>query len=705
MVHMPNRLANETSPYLLQHAGNPVDWRPWGEEAFAAARARDVPVFLSVGYSTCHWCHVMAHESFEDPGIARLLNERFVPVKVDREERPDVDAVHMAAAQAMGVHGGWPLSVFLAPDGRPFYAGTYWPPVEGGPMPSFRRVLTAIARAWEHDRAPLLDDAARVTAFLRETEEAVVASGPTAEPAGGRTAELAGAVDRLAAAFDPRWGGFGTAPKFPMPPVLVFLLRHHARTGDPRALAMAETTLAAMAGGGIHDHLGGGFARYSTDAQWHVPHFEKMLYDNAQLLELYADLALVTGRARYREVAAGIVRWLEREMLTDGGAFAAALDADSEEVEGLFHLWTTADVGALLGDDDAALVAEHFGIRDPGPFEGANVLRIAVGAEELAAAHGEDVADVTARLAAAAARLFAAREQRVHPARDDKVIAAWNGLTIHALAHAGRALDQPRWVALAEAAARFVLAHLRGADGGLARTWNRGRTSGVGTLEDHAAMARGLLTLYAATGERDWLVAADELVEHARREFRHESGMGFHDALDTGLFVRSRSLADGVLPSGNALMAEVLALLGTLRYDDAPREEAERIVAAASRDHPLSAGFLLAVAERLAVPARELVIAGEPWSPAAAALRDVALRRFEPALVVGWAGSVTEVAAGGRDGVGRFAMLADRPAVDGAAAAAYLCEDFACRPPVTTPGELAALLDGGDAESDATDAP
>ncbi len=347
---MANRLAAESSPYLLQHAGNPVDWFPWGEAAFEAAAEREVPILLSIGYSTCHWCHVMAHESFEDRTIAAFLNEHFVAVKVDREERPDVDAVHMRAAQAMGVRGGWPLSVFLTPDGLPVFAGTYWPPEPRGGMPGFLQVLAAVAEAWRTDRRSLLEGADRVAAFLRAPEEVrggEWSEGPRGEDGRGEDGRgedlersVAIAVETLRGQFDRRNGGFGGAPKFPQPPLLTFLLRHHARTGAPDALAMVEQTLAAMARGGIHDQLGGGFARYSVDARWKVPHFEKMLYDNAQLLELYADLAVITGNREYRVVAERIVAWLEREMLADGGAFAAALDADSEGVEGRFYVWT-----------------------------------------------------------------------------------------------------------------------------------------------------------------------------------------------------------------------------------------------------------------------------------------------------------------------------------------------------------------------------
>lgn len=693
---MANHLAGESSPYLQQHADNPVDWYPWGAAAFAEARRRDVPVFLSIGYSTCHWCHVMAHESFEDAGTAAQLNAGFVPVKVDREERPDVDAVHMAAARVMGAGGGWPLSVFLTPDGLPFFAGTYWPPRDHPQLPAFRRVLDAVARAWHSDRQRIAAGAVEVAAAVREGLERPAA------PEAMTADHLDRAVARLGEQFDWDGGGFGSAPKFPQAPALLFLLRHHHRTGDSDALEMVERTARALAAGGIHDQLGGGFARYSVDARWHVPHFEKMLYDNAQLLELYAELAALTGRAEYGAVARGIVEWLVREMRV-GAAFAAALDADSEGVEGRFYVWTLPELVEHLGVVEAELAAAHWGVTDPGSFAGANVLRVAVPAAALADRWGIPPAEAGQRMEGARAALLAARAARTRPHRDDKVIAAWNGLSVHALARAGGLLGEPEWVELAAGAARFLLASMRMPDGSMARTWRAGATRGAGMLEDNSAVARGLITLYQATGEASWLAAAGDLAAVALRTFRRQEG-GFHDAPDRGqgeeegvdpvLFARPRDPTDGATPSGNALMAEVLALLGTYRYDPHLAELARDALASLGDmawRYPLAAGFHLAVAERFAAPARELVIAGDPAAPAARALAETAFRVGGPTLVIGYSGS----GGSGAGGTPPPPMLADRPLPPGAAAAAYLCRDHACLPPVTDPAALAALLAGG----------
>ncbi|HEV2073394.1 MAG TPA: thioredoxin domain-containing protein [Thermomicrobiales bacterium] len=680
---MPNRLANETSPYLRQHKDNPVDWYPWGPAAFEEAKRRDVPVLVSIGYSSCHWCHVMAHESFEDPDMAKAMNDRFVNIKVDREERPDVDAIYMQATQAMGNQGGWPLNVFVTPDGLPFFGGTYWPKYDHPPMPGFQRVLTTIAAKWREDRENLLLGGQKVADYLRQSAEATPPRSPV-------TPELlTQAVDALKQQFDPEWGGFGNAPKFPQPSTLRFLLRHYYRTKDLRALRMAEMTLDMMAAGGIHDQLGGGFSRYSVDERWHVPHFEKMLYDNAQLLDLYTELWTITKDDLYRDVASGIVAWLNREMLTEGGGFAAALDADSEGVEGKYYIWSAAEVDQLLSADAADLVKLHFGITDPGTFEGKTVLSVVRSVEEIAEQTGQDIDAITSTLSEAKARMLEVRQQRVAPGRDDKVIAGWNGLMIHALAHAGIVFQQPDWVSMAGKAADFILQHLQNEDRSIARSWNSGQTRGDGVLEDYACMAYGLVELYAATGNRNWLNHGSDLLDYVRKHFRHDSGIGFYDTSDTAenLITRPRDLTDTAVPSGNGVMAEMIFVFGIMEQKVEMIEASAGLIESLVRpmgDYPLFMGQFLSVAQRIVESPRELVFAGTPASERIATLRYAAGSQHEPLLVVGYNDP-------GDPGAGkRFPMLTDRPVVDDGAA--YLCQDFTCLPPATTGDKLVEIL-------------
>ena len=680
---MPNRLANETSPYLRQHKDNPVNWYPWGADAFEEAKRRDVPVLVSIGYSSCHWCHVMAHESFEDPDMAKAMNDRFVNVKVDREERPDVDAIYMQATQAMGNQGGWPLNVFVTPDGLPFFGGTYWPKHDHPPMPGFQRVLATISSKWRNDRENLLQGGQKVADYLRQSAEATPPGSPVTPALSTR------AVDALEQQFDPEWGGFGNAPKFPQPSALRFLLRHYHRTNDPRALRMAEVTLDMMAEGGIHDQLGGGFSRYSVDERWHVPHFEKMLYDNAQLLDLYTELWTITRDDLYRDVAGGIVSWLQREMLTEGGGFAAALDADSEGVEGKYYIWSAAEVDELLPADAADLVKLHFGITDPGSFEGKTVLSVVRSIAEIAEETGQEVEAITSTLADAKAAMLEARQKRVAPGRDDKVIAGWNGLMIHALAHAGVSFGQPDWIAIGEKAAGFILQNMRSEDGSLARTWNAGQTRGDGVLEDYACMAYGLVELYAATGNRDWLNQGSDLLEYARKHFRHDSGVGFYDTSDAAenLITRPRDLTDTAVPSGNGIMAEMIFIFGIMEQKVEMIEASTAMIESLVRpmgDYPLFMGQFLSVAQRVLESPRELVFAGDPSSDRIATLRSVAGSQHEPLLVIGYNDP------GDTGAARRFPMLADRPVVDGGAA--YLCQDFTCLPPVTTGEKLVEIL-------------
>jgi uncharacterized protein len=680
---MADRLRSATSPYLLQHADNPVDWWPWCDEAFSEARERGVPVLLSVGYSACHWCHVMAHESFEDSRTATIMNENLVSIKVDREERPDVDAVYMTATQAMTGQGGWPMTVFMTPDREPFFCGTYFP------REQFQRLLLGVAKAWREDRGSVTGQAQRIAAALAEQ-----AGGNGAPGAGGQPAEATleaaceQAVAGLAAGYDERHGGFGGAPKFPPSMVLEFLLRHYERTRPSAAgraaentgaaaLRMAVGTADAMARGGMYDQLGGGFARYSVDAAWVVPHFEKMLYDNALLARVYVHLWRRTGSLLARRVAAETCAWMIRELRTPQGGFASALDADSDGAEGKFYVWTPAELSEVLGPDDGRWAAEVFSVTESGSFEhGSSVLQLR-----------SDPADA-ARLARIRAELSAAREHRARPARDDKVVAAWNGLAIAALAEAGLLLEAPDLIAAAdEAAGLLASVHLAG--GRLARTSRDGAAGGsAGVLDDYACVAEGLLALAGATGDARWTGIAGELLDTAMQRFRDPGG-GFYDTPDDGepLIYRPADPLDGPSPSGTFAIAGALlsrsALTGSAEDRAAAAAALGSLPAIAAR-YPRAAGWGLAVAEAVISGPAEIAIVGSPDDQRTAALHRTALRAAPPGAVI---------ALG--DGTGRDAaavpLLAGRQLVDGAPAA-YVCRNFACRMPVTDPDQLAAEL-------------
>ncbi|MBX9389383.1 thioredoxin domain-containing protein [Streptomonospora nanhaiensis] len=655
---MANRLAEATSPYLLQHAGNPVDWYPWGDAAFAEARRRDVPVLLSVGYAACHWCHVMAHESFEDPATARMMNAGFVNVKVDREERPDVDAVYMEATQAMTGQGGWPMTVFLTPDGAPFYCGTYFP------REHFQRLLQGVARAWDEERGGVLEQGRRVVEALSGPRTLGRGRAPGADA-------LDAAVEALAADFDPAHGGFGGAPKFPPSMLLSFLLANHARTGRDRPLAMAARTAEAMARGGIYDQLGGGFARYSVDARWVVPHFEKMLYDNALLLRAYTRLWRTTGDPLARRVALETAEWMIADLGTDEGGFASALDADSEGEEGRYYVWTPAELREALGEDDAAWAAALFGVTDEGTFEhGFSVLRLPA---------DPDDPDRYTRVRAA---LLAARARRVRPARDDKVVAAWNGLAVAGLAEAGALLDRPDLVARAEAAADLVArVHLR--DGRLVRTSRDGSPgTSAGVLEDYADLAEGLLALHAVTGDPARLELAGRLLDTVLDRFADDEG-GFYDTADDSeaLFNRPQDPTDGATPSGRFAAAGALLTYAGLTGSERHRRAADEALAPAdplARKAPRAAGWGMAVAETLLSGPLEIAVVGPADDPATAELH-------RTALMAAPLGTAVTLGDGARDrGV---PLLAGRPLVAGRPAA-YVCQGFACRLPVTTAGDL-----------------
>ena len=694
-----NRLAGETSPYLLQHAHNPVDWYPWGAEALERARATDRPIFLSVGYAACHWCHVMERESFEDRATAELLNGGFVPVKVDREERPDVDAIYMAAVQAMTGQGGWPMSAFLTPEGRPFYGGTYFPARRVLAIPSFSDVLRAVADAWRERRDELEAMAARLADVLARAGEdeapriaAVVApeasTAPETSVASALDPGIAGRAEgALVASADAVNGGWGTAPKFPQPSIVEFLLARAAAGEDGRALAVANRALRAMAAGGIHDHVGGGFHRYSTDARWHVPHFEKMLYDNAQLARAFLHAYEVTGDALHARVAARTAAYLRREMGTPEGLFAASEDADTGGVEGATYTWTPDEVDAVLGPD-AALFRDAFGVTMHGDVDGRSVLGRVADDEALAARHGIGVDEVARRLDDALDRLHEARGRRAQPARDDKALAGWNGLAIAALADVGRVLGSDADLAAAGRAAEAALALLRCTDGRLARAWRAGRTSGPGMLEDHALLADGLLALYRATFDERWFVAARDLAEIVLARFADPAG-GFWDTADDHerLIARPRSIEDNAVPSGGAVIASVLlrlaALTGEVRYRATAEAALERVAPVAAR-YPVAFAAWLQALDLAAHPIAEVAIVGDPSDPATRALLAVATRGLQPRRVV----ALSADPAGSR-----IELLQSRFALHGLPTA-FVCRDFACRQPVTEPEALAAQLAG-----------
>ncbi len=684
---MANRLASSTSPYLLQHSDNPVDWQPWGEEAFEAARRTNRPVLLSIGYASCHWCHVMAHESFEDEDVAAFMNEHFVCVKVDREERPDVDAVYMNAVQAMTGSGGWPLTVALTPEGAPFFGGTYFPPHERWGQPSFRRVLEGLRRAWQ-ERRDEVEAAARDLGEQLRVLEAPLRGAPREGsdhrgPDDDDPAHRALAV--LSASFDARHGGFGAAPKFPPHGVLRFLL------GRPEedALAMATATLDAMADGGIHDQLGGGFARYSVDASWEVPHFEKMLYDNAQLLQRYVEAYGRTGEPRYAEVAEGIIDWLERELTAPGGGLYSSLDADSEGEEGRFYSWSEQELDVAAGED-AALLKRVYAVRTPGPFEGRNVLRIAEPLGAAAQALGLDPGEAATRFARGRRALAAAREQRPRPALDDKVLTSWNGLAIAGLADAARVLGSERALERARAAVAFLRRHLADGDERLLHAWRDGTAHVEGLLEDYAYLGLGLLALHRVTLEPDLLIWALDLARTVRRDFAAPDG-GFYStsARAERLLIRPRSFADASVPSDNAAAAELLALLSRLTGDPELADASEAALAplpAATARHPQAFASALAARLALTAPPREVVLVGDPGEETTAALLAVWRRRADPSvaavLVSGAADPLVE----------RAPLLQDRTRLDGRATA-YVCEAGTCRLPVTTPEAFEEALD------------
>ncbi len=684
-----NRLAGETSPYLLQHAHNPVDWYPWGEEALATASERDVPIFLSIGYAACHWCHVMERESFEDEQTAADLNARFVAIKVDREERPDLDSIYMDAVQAMTRQGGWPMSVFLTPDGRPFYGGTYFPDEPRHGMPSFRQVLSRIAELWVSQRDDIEKTATSVAKHVRDEQDAPtrLAEQIEGQPAPDPTLLLRGVVDTLHENFDAVDGGFGAAPKFPQTMTLELLLREHLRTSNREPLLMLEKTLDAMAAGGIYDHLGGGFARYSTDKQWLVPHFEKMLYDNAQLARVYSHAALVTGDEHYAYIARETLDFVVHELRNPpGGGFASSLDADTDGHEGLTYTWHASEIRELLGTD-APLFEAAYGVTPAGNWEGRTILHRVRTDSQLAEELERPRDEVREALARARVTLLRARDDRPQPARDDKVLTSWNGLMIGAFADAGVALHEGPFVEVATEAADFVLQNLRTEDGRLLRSWKDGRAQHAGTLEDHAHLAHGLLALYEATFEERFFVAARELADLILEHFSADEG-GFHDTADDAetLFARPRNLQDNAIPSGGAMATMVLLRLAALTGEGRYRSSAERALApmaAIAAKYPTGLAQWLLAYGLASGPIVEIAIVGDLGADDTKALLAAARARYRPGQVVALATDPDTSAV---------PLLHGRSRMEGAATA-YVCRGFACRQPTTDPAVLARQLE------------
>jgi uncharacterized protein len=689
---MPNRLAHETSPYLLQHKDNPVDWHPWIPEALEQAKREDKPIFLSIGYSACHWCHVMEHESFENPAIARLMNEHFVCIKVDREERPDLDQIYMNAVQLLTGRGGWPMSVFLTPDLKPFYGGTYWPPTARMGMPGFDQVLLAVADAWKNRREQAIEHAAELTGHLARFAEQPPAAGELSLS----RIEAAGAA--LERSFDHRNGGFGGAPKFPHSMDLQVLLRLWKRNRRSEWLEIVTTTLDKMSAGGIYDHLGGGFHRYSVDERWLVPHFEKMLYDNALLTSAYVEAYQATGNPEYARIARETCDYVLRDMTDGAGGFYSTEDADSEGEEGKVYVWMPREIEETLGKEATETFCYVYDITEPGNFEGHNILNLAKPIETCARIKGRDPDNLRAELAASREKLLAVRGKRVRPGRDDKVLVAWNGLMIDAMAKAAGALEEPRYLAAAEKAAAFVLGDMRKSDGRLLHTWRAGQAKIDAYVDDYAALANALVSLYEATFNERYIDEAIGLVEIMLRHFADPSGWGFFYTADDQeqLIARNKEMHDSSVPSGNALAATVLVRLGKLtgRSDYLTGAEKTFQAATALLDRaPTAAGQLLLALDMFIGPTPEIVFLGDPANSDTAAALHLLRQRFVPNKVVVLRNPASQTAARSAAMSELFEGKSSGPLQP----ALFLCEDFACEAPVFGREAIAskiAKLDG-----------
>lgn len=685
---MPNRLIDESSPYLLQHANNPVDWYPWGAEALDRAVREDKPILLSVGYSACHWCHVMERESFENLGIAALMNERFISIKVDREERPDVDSIYMAAVQAMTGQGGWPMTVFLTPDAKPFYGGTYFPPEDRGGLPAFPRLLTAISDAYRDRRGEVVSATGQLLAHVRQmTQSATGESAPTDDV-------LTQAVDGLRGQFDDVNGGFGLQPKFPQPMTIEFLLRSYVRLEDPSALEMAELTLDRMARGGIYDQLGGGFHRYSTDAFWLAPHFEKMLYDNALLVRLYLHAYQITRNTAHRRIAEETLDYAAREMVSPEGGFYSAQDADSEGEEGKFFVWRPEEIRAALGEEDGRLVMGYYGVTLRGNFEGRSILHVPTPPVEFARRAGMTGQDLERALAGPRGKLAALREERIRPGLDDKILTSWNGLMMAAFSEASAVLDRDDYRRIAADNGAFLLDNLIDQTGRLLRTYKDGRAKLMGYLEDYAFLVDGLLLLHEATFGERWLAAAIELGRQMVDLFWDDASNQFYD---TGrdhevLVVRPRDVTDNAIPSGSSMAAGVLLRLAILTGDSEYREKAEASLRSASalmERFPTAAGHWLGALDFFLSRPKEVVVVGARGDDATRRLIREVYREYIPNRVFVGVDSHPE---GSNDG-GGIPLLEGREMVDGRPTA-YVCENYVCRLPTGDPRELGRGLVG-----------
>ncbi len=682
---MPNRLIHESSPYLRQHANNPVDWYPWGPEALERAVREDKPILLSVGYSACHWCHVMERESFEDDAIAALMNEHFVSVKVDREERADIDSIYMAAVQAMTGQGGWPMTVFLTPDGKPFYGGTYFPPDERGGLPSFPRVLTTMADVYRNRRGDVANTTAQLVTHMRQ----MTRSAPGIEPL--TDVIMSDAVRELRKQFDDSYGGFGLQPKFPQPMTLEFLLRQYLRTEDPSVLEMVELTLDRMARGGIYDQLGGGFHRYSTDTYWLVPHFEKMLYDNALLARLYLHAYQVTGNPMYRRIVEETLDYVVREMTSPEGGFYSAQDADSEGEEGKFFVWRPEEVSEVLGKDRGTFVNDFYGVTIHGNFEGRSILHIPTPLPDFARAVGMDEATLEERLRESRDKLMERRGSRVAPERDDKILTSWNGLMLAAFAEAAAVLERDDYREVARSSGAFLLDNLVDESGRLLRTYKDGQAKLYGYLEDYAFLIDGLLLLHEATFGERWLDAALELGGSMVDLFWDDASQQFYD---TGsdheeLVIRPRDLTDNAAPAGSSMAVSVLLRLAVLTGDSAYNSKAAtslRSANAVMQRFPTAAGHWLGALDFYLSKVKEVVIVGEPDSQATEALVREVHRSYLPNRV--FVGTNED-----RDSGSDLPLLHERPQVGGRPTA-YVCENYVCQLPVNDPAELAKQLVG-----------